>query len=335
MIERLDELNRVLDAAIALGGAGPGQSFPLDSLLRVCRSNVRHGLLPNHEQSVQFASSLGLLRRIGSDLQITDSGLLFMSFNPARYYELTPEQAWYLARHHYLGGTFAEDCRKVFRSFAVSDNPPKLVWSEVDDGAIDAEAWLLSHLCQLNLISRVDSGYESSPTSAVALLNFVDEPKGLTEERLRELLLEREALGDVGEQLAMAFERRRLIEAGHVVEAHCIRRISKLRVNAGYDLESFDGQAPSGSFDRFIEVKASRSNELRFYWTENEMKVAQQLGTRYWIYYFGGVNESGDTDLPPILFQDPMQCVMNNNELTKMAQGLFVQGKRAGATNEH
>lgn len=332
MIERLDELNRVLDAAMALGGAGPGDPIPLDSLVRLCRSNVRHGLLPDHEQSIQFAVQLGFLRRVGIDLQITDSGLLFMSFNAARFYELTPEQARYLARHHYLDGTFAEDCRRAFHSFAVSDDPPRLTWSELDDGAIDAEPWLLDHLCQLGLIARQDDGYESLPAFAGALLNFVDEPRGLTEERLKDLLLEREALGDVGEQLAMEFELRRLIDGGHVVEAHCIRRISRFRVNAGYDIESFDGSAQAGSFDRFIEVKASRSSDIRFYWTENEMKVAQHLGTKYWIYYFGGVNEKGETALPPLLFQDPMRSVVNNEDLTKLAQGLFVQGKRAGDT---
>lgn len=336
MIERLDELNRVLDAAIVLGGAGPGQAFPLDSLLRLCRLNVRRGLLPNHERTVQFADSLGLLRWVGSDLQITEAGLLFMSFNPARYYELTADQSRLLARQHYLGGAYAEKCRTVLRAFSVSDDPPKLFWSEVDDGAIDGEPWVLSHLCQLGLLARIEAGYESSPMAAALLLDFVEEPKGITEDRLRELLLEREALGKIGEQLAMAFERRRLLDSGHLVEAQCVRLISKLRVNAGYDVESFDGSAPSGTFDRFIEVKASRSKDLRFYWTENEMKVAQQLGARYWIYYFGGVDEvTQETDLAPMLFQDPMQSIMSNDELTKLPQGLFVQGKRAGAKYGH
>lgn len=252
-----------------------------------------------------------------------------MSLNAERYYELTQDQARYLIANHYLSGTFADACRIVLRAFAVSEDPPKLFWSDLDDGAICAENWLLCHLCQLGLIVRTDTGYESTSDYVEDLLGFVDEPKGLTEVQLRALLAEREALGDIGEQLALTYECRRLLDAGYLVEAHCIRRISKHRVNAGYDIESFDGRSPTGKFDRFIEVKASQSKDVRFYWSENEMQVARRLGSRYWIYYFGGVDRmSGTTALEPILYQDPLRHIMGDAMLTKVSQGLFVNGKR-------
>ena len=81
-----------------------------------------------------------------------------------------------------------------------------------------------------------------------------------------------------------------MLGLGHAVEAHCVRRISNVRVNAGYDIESFDGPSPPVAYDRFIEVKGAKSDKLRFFWSDNEIKVAKKLGKRYWIYFQGSVD---------------------------------------------
>jgi hypothetical protein len=332
MIDRLNELNRILDVAFTLEGKNLRRDIPLVAILRMCRSNVRYGLLPDHEKSVSFAVELGFLQLVNGDFSLTPEGRFFLSLNPERYYELTSDQARHLANMHYLDGKYAVQCRSILSYFSITDNPPRLVWSELDDSAFQTAPWLLSHLCQIGLLVRTEEGYESSSDMTNLLINFIDEPKGMTEERLRELLHEREVLGEIGEELAVAFERDRLASAGHVVEAHCVKRISKFRVNAGYDIESFDGHSTTNGCDRYIEVKTSRGKNLRFYWTENEMRIAQKLGERYWIYFFGGVNQATkSTKVHPLLFQNPMVTLMHNNEISKQTNGLFVYAEMSGA----
>jgi hypothetical protein len=331
MIDRLDEINRVLASVSMLAGAGPRGLIPIDLVIRLCREAVRDGRFPDHVLTIEFAAGLGFLSVVGDAVEVTSEGRDFLLLNPSSHYELTSEQKRMLVRKHYLGGNLGPDCRRVFKSFSLAGNPPRLVWSELDDAALNASPWLLAHLCQLGLLVRTSVGYESLSDKTETLVQFVEEPKGLTEERLRQLLLEKEAVGDIGEELALAFERDRLKAENCIVEAHCVKRISAVRVNAGYDLESFNGAAPTGTFDRFIEVKSTRGRDLRFFWTENEMKVAEELRHRYWIYFFAGVDtETRAASQKPILFQDPHHCIMHNSEFIKSPQGVLVQDMLQG-----
>jgi hypothetical protein len=331
MIDQLNELNRVLSVAKALTGAGPEYMIPIDSVVRVCKDSVLGGRMPDHILTIQFAVEVGLLECQGEEVRLAGEGLDFLSLNPRGFFELTDEQRRVLRRKQYLGGVFARPCREIFGAFAWSDDPPRLTWSELDDAALSASPWLLEHLCQLGLLRRTETGFESTEEAGQAIAAFIEEPKGLTEEKLRQMLLEKEAVGDIGEELALSYERGRLMAAGRVVEAHCVRRISRLRVNAGYDVESFNDAAPSGIYDRFIEAKAARGKQLRFFWTENEMKVAEELGERYWIYFFGGVDASSRTTaFRPMTFQDPLRSILQNSDITKSAQGYLVQAKFTG-----
>lgn len=332
MINRLYEINRVLVAARTLTGGVPASTIPLDSIIRVCRDSVVRGRLPDHEQTIRFVAAVGMLAVDGSAVRLLSDGLDFLSLNPENYIELTDEQVKVLARKQYFDGFFAKPCRRALKGFSWSEELQRLVWSELDDAALDTEPWLMDHLCQLQVLTRTATGYETAQAATQAVLNFIEEPKGMTEEKLRQMLLEKEAVGDIGEELAVVFERNRLMAAGRVVEAHCVRRISRVRVNAGYDVESFGEEMATGVFDRFIEVKAARGKDLRFFWTENEMNVAEQLRDRYWIYFIGGIDAASRTSsVQPLLFQDPLQSIMHNTDVSKTAQGLLVQGKIRGA----
>lgn len=331
MIDQLNELNRVLSVAHALSGAGAARKIPIDSVVRMCKDSVLGGQMPDHALTVQFAMHIGLLEGQGEEVGLSGEGLDFLSLNSSNFFELTDEQRHVLRRKQYLGGAFAAPCREVFAAFAWSDDPPRLTWSELDDATLASSPWLLEHLCQLGLLTRTETGFESTEEAGQVIAAFIEEPKGLTEEKLRQMLLEKEAVGDIGEELALSYERARLMAAGRVVEAHCVRRISRLRVNAGYDVESFNDAAPSGIYDRFVEVKAARGKELRFFWTENEMKVAEALGQRYWIYFFGGVDAaSRATAFEPLTFQDPLQSILKSSDITKSPQGYLVQARLSG-----
>jgi len=196
---------------------------------------------------------------------------------------------------------------------------------------LDSPAWVLDHLCQLGVLRRIENGYETTETMSPAAVSFLEEPKGLTEERLRAMLLEKQAIGDIGEKLITRYERARLAAAGAIVESHCVRRIGNIRVNAGYDVDSFDGISATKVFDRFIEVKAAKSKDLHFFWTENEIRVAEKLGEHYWIYFLGGVSAmTGTASQMPLMFQNPLTTILEDANISKTPQGFIVEGKIRG-----
>ncbi len=171
---------------------------------------------------------------------------------------------------------------------------------------------------------------------ATTVAEFISEPKGWTEEKYIEYMMEKKELGDLAEELVKEWEVKRLEKAGHSVESHCVKRISKLNVSAGFDIKSFNGKSKSMQFDRFIEVKGSKGPGMRFFWSENEMKVAKKLGEKYWIYYQGGVKvETKSALYEPILYQNPLESIESDSRLTILKNGVVVEGKLPTKLKNH
>ncbi|QQR96668.1 MAG: DUF3883 domain-containing protein [Bacteroidota bacterium] len=60
------------------------------------------------------------------------------------------------------------------------------------------------------------------------------------------------------------------------MQSELVKRISTINTAAGYDIESFDGTTDDVFLNRFIEVKATTGEDIRFYWTINEREVAKK-----------------------------------------------------------
>lgn len=71
--------------------------------------------------------------------------------------------------------------------------------------------------------------------------------------------------GNLGEQFALSFERKRLREFLH----SSIRHFEEHEIALGYDILSFETRT-SILPDRYIEVKTFRGHP-HFYWTDNEI----------------------------------------------------------------
>lgn len=132
--------------------------------------------------------------------------------------------------------------------------------------------------------------------------------KGLTEEQLRKLIDADEELGRLAEDAVFKYERKRLLSLGRIPEMDLVRRVSPLNASAGYDIESFNGDIPSFTNDRFIEVKASKQNKIRFYWSLNEYEKAKELGDKYWIYFLGDFKKN-KTDIVPVMIRNPAKRI--------------------------
>ncbi len=102
---------------------------------------------------------------------------------------------------------------------------------------------------QLDLVVQTRDGYEVKKSYAQTVATFISEPKGYTEAELLKWLEEKKQLGNFAEKLVLAYEIARLNELGHVVEAKCVKAVGKLKTNAGYDIESFNGKSKGMHFD--------------------------------------------------------------------------------------
>src|SRR3989442_1000803 len=130
MIEKLDELNRVLLAALNLRG-GDGRVFEA-ALLDACRSTVIEGRMPEHEATLAFCLKIGFLSRDGEALRVSSAGETFLELNDAAVYELHEDQKLLLARTCYLGQPFERLCRSILKCFAPSTRHGTLRWSATE-----------------------------------------------------------------------------------------------------------------------------------------------------------------------------------------------------------
>ena len=79
---------------------------------------------------------------------------------------------------------------------------------------------------------------------------------------------------------------------------------------AGYDIESVSVTASGEVAPRYIEVKAVPRGKPRFYWTSNEVSVAEALGSWYYLYLLP-VGKKGVFSLEDLrIIQDPHSKVL-------------------------
>ncbi len=99
----------------------------------------------------------------------------------------------------------------------------------------------------------------------------------LTYDQQVELALKKMQIGRTGEGLVVKAERVRLSEAGKPNIAKKVTWVSQTQPYLGYDVLSYDAKAHK----EFIEVKSSVNAVNRFYFTANEMRIAEMKGDSY------------------------------------------------------
>ncbi|RLC76889.1 MAG: hypothetical protein DRJ03_18575 [Chloroflexi bacterium] len=129
----------------------------------------------------------------------------------------------------------------------------------------------------------------------------------------------KEEYGEQAEDFVLLFEQARLKNHPDIGK---IRIISKLDVSAGYDIVSFNS-LQSKEADRFIEVK-SYSGKISFYWSVNEVRIAQMKGTKYFLYLVDR-QYIDDEDYEPLIIQDPYLRVFLSNAWNKDSQSWFIE----------
>ena len=327
MIDQIAELNRVLIMVNSL--AVEEQGIERKVVIEQCKSKAIEGRMPEHADSIEFAVEIGLLKAKGRKrVLLNDEGKTFLNLNPEELFDLTYQQRNYLLRKCFFDGNIQKEVKECLRCFEKSEKKGTFTWSSTDGQPFGKHGWIVIQLEQLGLVWRRNENFTVRKEYATTVATFISEPKGWTEEEHFKYMKENKDVGDLAEHLVWEWEIERLKKGGHVVEASCVKKISKLVVGAGYDIKSFDGKSNGIQFDRYIEVKGSRGPGIRFFWSENEMNKAEELGDKYWIYYQGGVQiKTGTALYEPILYQNPRKSLKADSHLTIRENGAVVEGK--------
>jgi hypothetical protein len=107
----------------------------------------------------------------------------------------------------------------------------------------------------------------------------------ITPDQFLEIKRQMEENGRLGEEFALRAERRRLRQAGKPRLAERVRWISQESIGEGYDILSFETNGEK----RYIEVKATTSQQNSFDMSANEWNKCQTARDSYYVYFIKGV----------------------------------------------
>lgn len=115
--------------------------------------------------------------------------------------------------------------------------------------------------------------------------------------------------GHEAELFVFNFEKRRLSTS------HNIDWVALHTVNEGYDIASYN-KITDKHPNRFIEVKSYDGETPYFYLSENECKVARNLGEDYWLYL---VNRKyiSEPDYVPLIINNPIEHIFDSQKWSK------------------
>jgi len=329
MIANLNEINRVLYTLYRL--TKQRKSVPRGILVDVLNDAVILAQNPAFDPVLDFTARLGIVATRRSGVSITPLGTEVLAENAAGLYELQPRQKDLLFRRCYLDGPLRQEMKMLVKCLSADPATGKMMWSSVDSEPFGEIEWLSRHLIQLGALNANKHLLVVSDHHRETISQFVDEGGDYTEEQMENNLREKRLLAEMAESFVVDFERARLAKIGHKLESACVHRISKHRVNAGYDISSFSGASKNLNHDRFIEVKGSGQATVFFFWTQNEMKIAEKMGDKYWIYFVGGIDrKKRQVTRQPVMLQNPHIKLKSDSRFQVQPHNMLVKGNLCG-----
>lgn len=152
------------------------------------------------------------------------------------------------------------------------------------------------------------------------LSSFCQKSKqSMTLEQLQSRLESNAIAGAKAESFVLNYERQRINNPNLQKK---IRQISNVDVCAGYDILSFENDS-STLYDRFIEVKAV-SRDCGFFWSKNELKIAQLQGDKYFLYLVN-LSQIGDAGYCPMIIQNPAHSIVNSPDWLVEPESYHIQ----------
>lgn len=266
-----------------------------DSLTVSKNSLIKYGI---SQDLADLFVDIGMLAKVGNKYSVAETGSLSLPLSTDNEKKVVA----FLDR---------EGIWDVLLSFVVAER------KEAESGSLVFRNWPSEYpgyrllLLKLGLLSSVPNepynfkcNINHSLMSELNLqrkkkLNFQNRP-------VKSLLVQQEKnrqLGELAEKYVLDFECRRL-------ERDDIMLVSEIDYAAGFDIASFSSNQ-SDEFDRFIEVK-SYSLKCRFFWSNNELEVARELGDQYFLYLVDR-GQMQDVGYQPEIIQNPSQKLFGDS----------------------
>lgn len=247
------------------------------------RSSLRSGALPVGD-GLRLAREGGFLREHGSRLTLGDLG----------------NQALGLADEDEP----PQEARRLFMSvLLLRDPPPWVAYWQGDPGSLDLVVPERERrsLREAGLLPPLDGSDELVGWSFWRALGRVP--------LMEETAAQRKLIGNAGEELTVAYERRRLTAEGYPELAGQVRWLAQESDAYGFDVLSFAGQSePAPETPIAIEVKSSSlpaTTYVRFFLSAHEWETATELGDRYLIHVWTRVDPG-----PPVRARDSAPAVV-------------------------
>ena len=144
------------------------------------------------------------------------------------------------------------------------------------------ESAVRNFLIELGIVKYVVDAHNYSLASEhIGLyISARDKSNLMTPSALDRKLADKGNIGYTAEQKILSYERDRVGSSC----ANLVEHVSQKNVAAGYDIRSITLKDDGEILPRLIEVKAVPSKYYRFYWSRNELSIAQTLGDWYYLY---------------------------------------------------
>ena len=241
------------------------------------------------EDVLYAASCLDLLDVNGTRIQLSNTGREFVRLMSVRDGKIMLDRN--AAQKQFIRGCLDTErvidvCSAIFGKFRVNyaELPP--AWYSRANVFDHREMYMLEILEDAGIVRR-EWGLVTVDTGHTDIFSMMRNGVSVNFDAI---LDRKKQVGDIGEELTMEHEIKRL--AGHGDLADRVGQVSVINPYAGYDIESFDGPQSNTCHDRFIEVKATSDIRPKFFWSRNEIRKAREYGDRYWIYLWTDIDRS-------------------------------------------
>ena len=310
----LNFFNKVL---ISLAELTPeGDSCSVDSLITHCKSFALGGVRGEYESVLNHCRFSGLISVKGKNVSLSTLGNKFLSANREKYFEITESQKQIIAERIVFKGALSNHARELFEHFAANTRTTLYELSTVETSLPQNQNVTVHFFKYLGILQEENFLIQVHKRYSQLVYELTADSKAISEQQLEQLLMENRKLGAQAENAVVEFEKQRLLKMGKTIQSELVKRISTINTAAGYDIESFDGTTDDVFPNRFIEVKATTGEDIRFYWTINEREVAKKKKKQYWIYVLTNFREDKPSESLPITIQNPEHIIPKHDSFS-------------------
>jgi len=310
----LNFFNKVL---ISLADLTPGSdSCSVSSLITHCKSFSLGGVRGEYESILNHCRFCGLISLKEKNVALSVLGHKFLSANPQRYFEITESQKQVLTEKIIFKGAWSIHARELFGYFSANPKTLHYELSTLDTTLPTSQNAAIHFFNYLGILQEDGALIKVDGKYSQLVYELTADSKAISEQQLEQLLMENRKLGAKAENAVVEFEKERLNKMGKNIQADLVKRISTINAAAGYDIESFDGTNDDVFPNRFIEVKATTGDDIRFYWTINEREIAKKRKSEYWIYVLTGFRENSPSESLPITIQNPEHIIPKHDSFS-------------------